>query len=190
VANINLFFTGPYKFLENDSSVFKCEYSESPGIYLWTINTNAGHMVHYIGETTKFAPRQKYHLIQILGLNYGIFDPSEAKMGKSTPLWNGLWRDKRNKMIFEIGSAYEKLISTVIEYTNLIDIFFAEFHGEKNLRKHIEGSIGWNLRNNHLDVKSLYPDDNHVGTSKEKMNCRLLISCSKNILGIDREIDI
>jgi hypothetical protein len=147
-------------------------------------------LIHYIGETTYLSKRQKEHLIQILGLNYGIFDIGEAKRGNSILLWKGLWRDRKDKMISEIGDVYKKLSSTTIEYINLIDIFFAEFYGTNKSRRHIEGSIGWNLRNNHHNVKSLYPDDNQVGTSKEKLNCKLLISCSNNILGLDSEIDV
>jgi hypothetical protein len=190
MENIKLHFAGPYKFLENNNSLFTCEYSASQGIYLWTINTPAGYLIHYIGETTNFSTRQKEHLIQILGLNYGIWDIGEAKKGNSIPLWKGLWRDKQNKMISEIGDAYQKLSSTTIEYINLIDIFFAEFHGTNRSRQHIEGSIGWNLRNNHHDAKALYPDDCHIGISREKLNCKLLMSCSKNILGVDSEIDV
>jgi hypothetical protein len=190
VGNIELRFAGPYKFLENDNSVFKCEYSDSPGIYLWTIRTTAGRMVHYVGETAHFSKRQTYRLIQMLGLNYAIYDPGEAKKGKPIQLWKGLWRDKSNTMILEIGSAYEELSSSTIEYISLIDVFFAEFQGTKIFRKHIEGSIGWNLRNNHHDLKSLYPADNHVGISRVKLGCKLLISCSNNILGIDGEINV
>jgi hypothetical protein len=79
-------------------------------------------MIHYVGETVNFAKRQKYHLIQILGLNYGIFDPSEAKTGKSILLWNGFWRDK-HKMTFDAGNVYEKLTSPTISYINLPELF-------------------------------------------------------------------
>lgn len=45
-----------------------------------------------------------------------------------------------------------------------------------------------NLRNNHPEHKILYPDDNHVGTWKNKNNGRLNVTADKIIRGLDKEI--
>ena len=73
----NLNFIGPFKFTDEINSVFKCSYIKSEGIYLWTVKQfeKDYHLIHYIGETKSFVKRQSEHLIQILGLNYGIFAP-------------------------------------------------------------------------------------------------------------------
>ena len=67
-------------------------------------------------------------------------------------------------------------------------MFFAELKVENRLRRHIEGCIGWNLRNKHPEYKKLYPDDNQVGTMKEKNNGELHITSSEIIKGLDSRI--
>ena len=94
--SINLEFKGPFTFIGERDSVFKSSFANSSGIYLWTVRQrkDSTHLIHYVGETVSFAKRHKEHLIQILGLNYGIFDAEKAQGGVCEPIWNGLWRDK------------------------------------------------------------------------------------------------
>jgi hypothetical protein len=189
MENIILEFNGPYKFFGQKNPIFVNNRNLS-GIYLWTINTKDGYMIHYVGQTTKFFKRQKEHLINILGLNYGILDTEVAKNGEMKLLWQGLWRDKDNTLLDNsLEKEYTILSKQVIEYINIIEIFFAKLDGKNILREHIEGSIGWNLRNNHKEYKKLYPDDNHIGISN-KLNCKLFIKCNYNILGLDKEMDV
>jgi hypothetical protein len=185
---IQIYFDGPFSFSNN--SIFECKYKNSPGIYLWIIKTENGNMIHYIGETINFAKRQKEHLINILGFYYGIFDVNKAKEGNSVLLWKGLWRDKSDNLTSELLSNYQKLNPLVIDYVNCINIYFAEIDIDSNLRKHIEGSIGWNLRNKYKDYKVLYPDDNHIGMMANKLNRNLIINSSEIILGLDKEMII
>jgi hypothetical protein len=188
---INIHFNGPFGFMNKTNSLFECQYVQSPGVYLWTIKSNMGNLIHYIGETVQFAKRQKEHLINILGLNYGIFDTSQAQEGKQVLIWKGLWRYKSENPIEELLINYVKLSSKVIEYINSLNVFFALIDTDNNTRRHIEGSIGWNLRNKYKDkFDILYPSDNHVGTSSEKMNKKLLISSDEIICGLDAEIDL
>jgi hypothetical protein len=190
MENILIEFIGPFKFFGKEKSTFSGDNKCSPGIYLWTFKTIKGYMIHYIGQTTKFAIRQKEHLINILGLNYGIFDADEAKNGNQKIIWKGLWRDKNNVSLENaLKDIYLDKKKEILEYIESIDIFFAELDGTNKLREHVEGSIGWNLRNNHKEFKTLYPDDNHIGISN-KMNCKLFIINNHNILGIDNELEI
>lgn len=189
---INLNFVGPFSFTNEKTSVFKTSYSKSRGIYLWTVKQKKEgyHLIHYVGESTSFAKRQKEHLINILGLNYGIFDPVKAQEGVSELLWKGLWRTKTDDGPEKQIIAYQKLNSLVVEYLSIINIFFAETDVESNVQKHIEGCIGWNLRNKYPEYKVLYPDDNHVGTKAEKNIGQLIIQSSEPIKGLDGVIDI
>jgi hypothetical protein len=190
MTQLSLNFEGPYSFVENEISIFQCKYKESHGIYLWTFKTSFGYLIHYVGETTRFANRQREHLINILGLNYGIYDPVSAKNGKLVPVWNGLWRDKTNDHIQELLRKYSNLSIDVIQYIEQMDVFFAEIDIDTETRRHIEGSIGWNLRNTHEKYKVLYPDDNHVGTKSKKIGIQLVITSNENILGLDNELYI
>jgi hypothetical protein len=191
MEDIKLEFIGPYKFFGKENIVFKNELKYLPGIYLWTFKTNKGYLIHYIGQTERFAIRQKQHLISILGLDYGIFDAVEAIDGKQKIIWNGLWRDKGYKLFEkEIKNVYLHETSKVIEYIESIDIFFADFDEKKQIRKYIEGLIGLNLRNKHKEYKTLFPDDIRFELSSNKLNCKLKIINKFNILGLDNEIEI
>jgi hypothetical protein len=107
--------------------------------------------------------RHREHLINKLGFNYGIFDPDEAQNGVCKIVWKGLWREKAIEATPQALFEYQRLHEVVLRYIDTITIFFAELTVEVQMRKHIEGCIGWNLRTNHVDCKQLYPDDNHVG---------------------------
>jgi hypothetical protein len=190
MENITLEFLGPYKFFGQNDSIFTNTDRNLSGIYLWTINTKDGYMIRYVGQTKYFFTRQKAHLINFLGLNYGILDVEAAKNGKRELLWNGLWRDKDNRLLGnDLENEYTVLSKRVIDYINIIEIFFAKLDGQSNLRKHIEGYIGCNLRENHKEFKELYADDFRIGKST-KLNCKLFIKCNYNILGLDKEIDV
>lgn len=188
---IELNFSGPYTFYPGKRSIFDCEYSDRGGIYLWTMlsDQKESYYIHYVGETTAFSKRQKEHLIRILGMDYRIIDPNKAKKGIEEIVWNGLWRDKDNTLIRDVFDTYVQDSSHVIEYIKSIAVFFAPIETSNELRKHIEGSIGWNLRNNHPKERVLYPNDNKVGTRKP-VGKILRISVDKTILGIDPEIAI
>jgi hypothetical protein len=185
--NIDLNFIGPFTFSGVRDSVFQSAFAKSSGIYLWTIkqHNDSTHMIHYVGETASFAKRHKEHLIQILGLNYGIFDAEKAQLGVCELIWNGLWREKSSDAPLKLLEAYKTIHEEVMHYLSIINIFFAELVIGDLMRKHIEGCIGWSLRNNHPEAKALYPDDNHVGTMKKKNNGELLISSTEHIRGLD-----
>jgi hypothetical protein len=85
-------------------------------------------------------------------------------------------------------SEHQRLNGGVIQYVKAIGIFLSELNVESELRKYIEGSIGWNLRNRHPECKQLYPDDNRVGTMKDKKNGQLLITAAEAIRGLGASI--
>jgi hypothetical protein len=191
MSDLQLYFDGPFTFCDGPDSVFRSRLRASAGVYLWTIQqaSDNTHLIHYVGETVQLGNRQREHLVQILGLNYGIFDPDKARRGVCELLWGGLWRDRTPDGPGRTLSEYQRLNEDIVRYVEAISIFFAELNVESRLRKHIEGCIGWNLRNNHPECKQLYPDDNHVGTMKVRESGRLLITAAGVIRGLDASIE-
>jgi hypothetical protein len=192
ISNIKLHFSGPYTFFKGAKSLFHSAYAKSEGIYLWVIkqtNDNLNY-IHYIGETTAFSKRHKEHITHVLGLNYQILDADKARQGIPEPIWNGMWRDKTENTVGYTLDNYDSVSKKVIEYIRVIDIYFASTHLTTDMRKHIEGCIGWNLRNRHPDLKIFYPDDNHVGTKPERLRENIIITSDEKILGLDDEIMI
>ena len=187
MSDIDLNFVGPFTFIDGNTCLFHSAFAASSGIYLWTIKQNADntHLIHYVGETASLGKRHREHLIHILGLNYGIFDSDKARQGIIELLWKGLWRDITADGPSLQLEAYQRIHQDVLRYLSILNIFFAELNVDSNLRKHVEGCIGWYLRNNHPEHKALYPDDNHVGTMKEKNKGNLRIKASETIKGLD-----
>jgi hypothetical protein len=190
MADLELHFDGPYTFAAGDRSLFHSSCATAAGVYLWTFRqqNDGGHLIHYVGETISFAKRQREHLIHVLSLNYGMFDPEKAQHGIAEILWPGLWRKKSADGPAECLEAYGALNEVVKRYVQALNVFFAPTTVEPLLRKHVEGCVGWNLRMRHPEHKVLYPDDNHIGTSKDKTNGFLHITSAEPIRGLDAEI--
>ena len=190
MSMLKLDFAGPFTFTGGDNSLFSASCAVCAGVYLWTIRqrSDGSHLIHYVGETASFAKRQREHLIHILGLNYGIFDYDKAQNGVCELIWPGLWRDRSLQGPSRQIEAYRSIHDSVLRYLSVLTVSFAELTVDKQLRRHIEGCIGWDLRNNHPEARVLYPDDNHVGAMHEKNHGELLISSSESIRGLDSQI--
>jgi len=190
--DIDLNFIGPFTF-NSSNTVFESNNENKSGIYIWTIKQKIDntHFIHYIGETKSFANRHKEHLNEILCLNYGIFDPKDAKEGISNFIWKGLWRDKSLDAPLRQLETYKKFHEQILEYISIINIFFAELPENKvdtQLRKHIEGCLGWNLRKIHQEYTSLYPDDCRTARRRNVDHGKLIITVPEIILGLDHII--
>jgi hypothetical protein len=191
-GEIKLHFRGPFTFTAGDRCLFHCVLADSPCVYLWTIKSDldSRYWIHYVGEAVRFAKRQREHLIGILGLHYGIFDPTQARKGIQARIYDGLWRDRTADGPVKQMETYAKITANVLKYVESIDVFVAETFVDRRCRRQIEGSIGWNLRNNHKQYKVLYPDDNHVGTLTERLGLALRISADCSIAGLDEFLEI
>ena len=190
METLHLDFDGPFSFHDRDDCVFRAVRGGLAGIYLWTIKQRRDntHMVHYVGETVSFTKRQREHLVNILGLNYGIFDPDKAQEGICELIWPGLWRDKSPDGPVRQLAAYDTIHGAVLRYVSVLTVFFAPLDVDTPSRRHIEGCLGWHLRKNHPEDKVLYPDDNHVGALSEKNRGELVIAAPEVIRGLDERI--
>jgi hypothetical protein len=188
----SLHFSGPFGFSNSRKSLFHSEFVNEEGIYLWVIKdeSNDINYIHYVGETTKFAKRQREHITHMVGLNYYMIDAKQAKQGIHHVVWSGMWRDKSNYAVQNMLENYRNASNHVIEYIESIDVYFAQTNCSRQIRRHIEGCIGWNLRSNHPDLRRFYPDDNHIGTMKNRIGKIIVITANEPIAGLDSEIEI
>lgn len=190
MTSIYLHFRGSLSLIAPTNSVFDPQYESSGGVYLWTIRQRAdgSHLIHYIGETNSLARRHQDHLTEVLGLNYGIFDPEKAQEGVCTLLWPGMWRDKSSESNAKRIDAYNLLHEKVMEYLSVVNVFFAEYETDRETRRLIESAIGWNLRNKHPEATALYPYDNRIDALSTVKHGELIITADANIRGLDERI--
>lgn len=192
MKQISLHFNGPFSFSDSGTSLFHSKHNHDEGIYLWVIkdqNKNINY-IHYIGETTRFSRRQREHFTNMLGLSYYVIDPDLAKQGVHKIIWNGMWRDKSNDAVNTTMEHHAALGDQIINYIKSIDVYFAPTKLSSNVRKHVEGCIGRNLRNKHPDATLFYPNDNRVGTMKDNLGQTVSISSDEVIAGLDTDIEI
>lgn len=189
---VSLHFNGPLSFSPGERSIFHCDARTSSCVYLWTIRSavNQRYYIHYVGEAASFAKRQRDHLVHILGLNYGMFDPDSARQGVSKLVWRGLWRDRSADGPGRTLAEYVQMSSIVEQYLAALNVFVAPLDADRALRRHVEGSIAWDLRRNHPDDCALYPADNHVGVGRTPRSMRLLITSDLPIAGLADSLDI
>lgn len=191
MGTLALHFHGPLTFTPGPQSLFHSVHANASCIYLWAFESEDGaYRIHYVGQARSFAYRQRQHLAGILGLEYGTFSAADARRGIQTRTWPGTWRDKTADGPGRALAQYEKGPAQVLDYIKALRIFVAPVAGDRALLEHIEGSIGWNLRKRHPEAKSLYPDDNHIGTREMKLGTELLISWDVPIAGLDGSLEI
>jgi len=188
----SLHFSGPFSFQAGKRSLFHSQFAKNEGIYIWVNKDKVRNLnyIHYVGETTGFARRHREHIAHILSMNYYTLDAESAARGEVDILWQGMWRDKTEDAVANTLAAYRAFSSKVFDYVSTIDVYFAPTTYDMHTRRHVEGSIGWNLRNNHPEHKRFYPDDNHVGTKKEKLGITLSITSDEPILSLDSKLSI
>jgi hypothetical protein len=192
LQELALHFNGPLTFRSGDRCLFDSPLRDESCVYLWTIRReyDGMHLIHYIGEASRFAPRQRDHLIQVLGLNYGIFDPASARRGESKLLWPGLWRDKSAIGPTAALDQLAALAPAVVAYVDALTVFVAPMDMDRDVRRHVEGSIARSLRANHPESAALYPSDNRTGTSRTVSGYRLEITSDEPIAGLDSVLEV
>ncbi|MCX8007135.1 MAG: hypothetical protein N3B11_03355 [Coriobacteriia bacterium] len=187
METLRLHFSGPLTFSSGDRCLFESPLGARPCVYLWTVRraSDGVHLIHYIGEASRFAARQREHLTRILGLDYGIFDPAAARQGELSLLWPGFWRDKSQAASAAALECFAALAPTIVEYVRTLCVFVAPLDVDRRLRRHIEGSIARSLREKHPDCAALYPSDNRTGISQTLSGYRLEITSDAQIAGLD-----
>lgn len=188
---IVLDFQGPFKFA-GENSLFRCPLAKKAGVYIWVIRDELHEInyVGYIGETESFARRHREHFKSTLALDYSIIDIEAARQGVEVVLWPGMWRDKSDTATDKVLENYLTLNQKAIEHVMYRDVYFAATDVDTQLRRHIEGTIGWNLRNNHKDLNKFFPDEDRIRVSKNKYDIKLEVNLPTKIAGIDHEFEL
>jgi len=91
-AAVSLEFSGPFSWPSTDpaTAIFEAAAARTAGIDLWTIDTQDGHLIYYIGEaSTEFRRRMRQHLCEQLARMYHIYDPERCALGQKHVLWRG-----------------------------------------------------------------------------------------------------
>ena len=191
METLALHFHGPFTLTDGPACLFtECGFADAAGLYLWTFRRERDgvHLVHYIGQAGNVAGRHKDHLVQILGLNYGIYDAAAAVRGENEISYRGLGHLRESAAPLTALAEYPSLMPRVLAYLDALSVFVAPLDGDLSWRRHVEGCIARNLRDRHPDCCALY-DDTRT-SSRRETGARLEITSDEPIAGLDPLLDI
>lgn len=190
VETLVLRFEGPFH-LVGDGDLFSSSVSSHAGLYLWTVPYDGGgFLINYIGETiTSFGQRTKEHMIQTLGGNYRVSDPSLLRQGVDRVLWNGLWRKGERHKIAEFVVRYEEFAPAVKALLELARLFVAPLDVNKRTLKRVEGAIAAKIKGEGGLPAALLPADiRYLTRRKEEAAILVRIEAESYIHGLPSEV--
>ncbi len=190
-STIQLRFTGPYPVCSDSADVLDgCPHSEESGIYLWAVQMPTGrYRITYFGETSaSFYRRIKDHVIQTLGGNYRICDPTALRNGIQKIVWDGLWRKGTRDKLPEFLRRYAELTPFIKESLKIEVVFLAVLECDRRLKRRIEGALAGAHRAR-PEKASLLPEDiRYFRRRADEMPVAIQVSAEKEIEGLPSEI--
>jgi hypothetical protein len=154
-------FVGPFSWpgVPDAPSVFDVKVSREPGIYLWTVPLQNGHLVWYVGETgRKLRIRLLEHYQEHAACMYHVYSPAEFARGEKIMVWPGRYDPADRKTVQECIAQYSRMSQPVEELTHLYRFFLAPLHCEDRVRLRIEAAI----------AKALYDAPGLAGAFQER----------------------
>lgn len=127
------------------------------GVYVWTIPTEQGHLLAYVGESSALVNRWHEHIRGQLGGYYQVYDPQLLRRGE------GL------KKLYECKNEQTPLVEFTKEIAQFAwenatayDWYWALFPSDQNLRRAVESAI--------LDAVIGTPDGRLVTTNRSVLS--------------------
>ena len=190
--NLHVHFQGPFGWFD-DAGIPPLEKAGKRGVYLWTIPTELGELVYYVGETKRsFSERMKEHLKEQLSGMYHIYEPTSFASGVKYVLWSGMYRpDIEEGGLGEFVNRLPKLADSLVGFVHLMRFRVALLDCEDRTRKRIEAALSQHLRQQPEPVGSF--QDAGINYSPRKPNEEpILIRCSptEEIRGLPATIEV
>jgi hypothetical protein len=136
---MNLSFDGPYSWADASEAPEASEF----GIYLWTVPSQSGHLVYYVGETgVSFSKRLREHNRDHCAAKHRIYKAAEFAQGRKVKLWHGVWNPgPDHKSPEECLANSARLSKSIQEMLGVMQVFLAPLKTDERTRKRIEGAI-------------------------------------------------
>jgi hypothetical protein len=130
-------FTGPFSW----ANVLLAREASASGIYLWTVATQRGNEIYYVGETgVSFRDRLQQHASDFFDAKHGIYAAAELTQGKRRLVWPGYWGiDKKTAV--ECRDQSKHLTSYIQEMMSVMRLFLAPLGTDTDTRRRIEAAI-------------------------------------------------
>jgi hypothetical protein len=141
---VSLEFSGPFSWLSSDlaPAIFEVAAARTAGIYLWTVDTQDGYLIYYVGETgVEFRQRLHQHLSQQLAGMYHIYNPERFAFGHKHVLWRGLHGNDREPGLAAFVERLPTLAPALAGFVRLMRFHLAPLTCDTRLRRRIEAAL-------------------------------------------------
>ncbi len=149
-TRIEISFQGPRCWADSPecSSIFSDPIGQQSGIYLWTVESDRGHVVFYVGRTSRsFSTRMREHLKEYLSGMYNIYDISQFRDRRTVLLWEGMWRPGEEVRFPDFLSQHQELWPHLWGMITSIRLHLgAVGESDKRVLDRIEAAVALNLR--------------------------------------------
>ena len=187
-SDLLLEFQGPYSWFAAGpvGSILDPPQGKAHGIYLWTVPTESGELVYYVGETGRqFSIRFREHLVAQLSGMYHVHDPAAFQLGKKSMLWPGLYDRCHRVDLCDFVQRLPELAEPLQKFVNVFHFFIAEIDVDSRLRKRIEGAIADHLVRQPGIVGSFQEAGiKYVRRRKDEPSVQIGVRSSKEICGL------
>src|SRR3972149_4691915 len=144
VSQLEIHFRGPLCWAGSPqcSSVFSDPAARRRGIYLWTVESDRGHLVFYVGKTSRtFSVRMREHLKEYLSGMYDINDISDFREGRRVRLWEGMWRAGEEVRFADFLSQHEELWPHLLGMISAMRIHLGAAESNERVLERIEAGV-------------------------------------------------
>ncbi len=194
-TRIEVHFQGPVCWTDSPqcSSIFSDPTAQRSGIYLWTVESDRGHMVFYVGKTSRsFSIRMREHLKEYLSGMYDIYDIAHFRDGRRKRLWEGMWRPGEEVRFPDFFSQHKELWPHLLGMITEIRIHLgAAEEGDKRVLERIEAAVALNLRRQPGSIGDFQnPDIRYRPRGSEESPIKAFLRSDVPILGLPDEIQV
>ncbi len=166
LTQVTLEFSGPFAWWDapDGESVYSAGEAEHPGIYLWTIPFDNGHLIHYVGATGRpFTVRLHEHLREFLSGGSRIYEPAPFARGEKQLVWNAInfWSVAERNRVPALLEQFGELAPKIRDLARLMRFFLARLDGKSRTRKRAESMIASSIRRREGVVGEFLEDDGH-----------------------------
>jgi hypothetical protein len=140
-------FAGPFSWegAVNAPSIYDVPEGREPGVYLWTVPLQEGHLIYYVGETGKsFGEGLRQHYREYFAAKYHVYSPAEFARGERVALWPGFWGDENGanrKSKEECQANRERLNPSIQQMVSILRFFVAPLSCQPRTRWRIKDAI-------------------------------------------------
>lgn len=148
VEELHVRFRGPFSWAGNNSApcIFTAALGKLAGVYLWTIQSEDGELIYYVGETgRKFSIRMLEHFKEHMSGGYHLYEPTEFAKGNKVLLWPGRYDPARRTTVGEFLQEFECLTASIRELARLYRFWLAPLECERRLRERVEAALAEHL---------------------------------------------